>query len=619
MRKKSTFGKAFPDQFKRVKSKYHHFSPKKDGGMKWEDALVPGYSEETDEYPVTSPWAKIAFSSVLLLVLVVLLGRLFHLQVVQGKNNRDLADYNRIQVKVIHAPRGVIYDRQGTILAQNEPGFRLVESSASASNRFSYISRDEAIKMEIDNDPRFKGLEFDSIRTYPLASASAHILGYVGEITAEELKMAKYKGYNPGDKVGRGGIEETYEKILRGTDGGEIIEVDAQGNKLRTLRETPAIPGQNLYLTIDAGLQMAAQKQLEEAVKKNKSCCGSVIAQDPRSGEILALVSYPSYNPKDISGAILSDNSPMLNRAIAGLYPPGSTFKIATVLAGLGSGKVSADTKFEDTGFVTLGTFRFSNWFFTQYGGKDEGGVNAARALQRSNDIYFYRLGMLVGEQWFADTARKLGMGKEQGIDIPGEMTGVIPDNKWKEENIGETWYPGDTLHMSIGQGFVLTTPLQISNLISTIAANGKQYPPHLAWKITDHKGKLIKHFKYDNVSTHGFNQKDIDTVKEGLSMVTKAGGTAWPFFTFPIPTAGKTGTAEFGDLKKTHAWYTGYAPEQSPEIAVTAMVEGGGEGSGTTGPIVKEVFRWYFSENKNDLIKDIAPVASGSARIIGE
>lgn len=547
----------------------------------------------------------------LIIAFSILLIRLFVLQIIEGKNNRDLADSNRIQIKIIHAPRGVIYDRNGKIVAQNEPAFRLVEGA-----RITRVSRDEALKMEVKGDPNFKNLEIDNARTYPQAAKMVHILGYLSEITGDELKDPDYKNYKSGDLVGRSGVEETYEKLLRGADGGEIIEVDAQGKKIRTLRKNDAIPGQNLYLTIDADLQMIAYDRLEEAIKKAGACCGALIGVEPLSGQVLTLVSYPAFNPYDISAALGSQNAPILNRVVAGTYPPGSTFKIVSALAGLFSGKINEQTVFEDTGVVTLGSFSFSNWYFTQYG-KLEGAVGIAKALKRSNDTFFYRLGQVVGEEVLASTARKLGMGQKIGIDIPGEDVGVVPDKDWKIKNTGEVWYPGDTLHMSIGQGFVLATPLEISNLVSQVAAEGKQFPPHLGLKITNNVGHVIKEFRFNESISKEFKPRYWKLVKDGLAGVTKEGGTAWPFFTFPIPTAGKTGTAEYGDVKgKTHAWYTSFAPLDDPKIALTVLVESGGEGSSVAAPVAKEIYRWFFSPDKTNLIKDTNYVASDSAKL---
>ena len=622
--KKFKFGGAFPDQLNKVRFASGRFHKKRQLGLDWQESIIGGEGGiESTQTPTASPWRKLFLSIVIVSVFSALFFKLFEMQIIHGSDNLTLADSNRIQIKIIHAPRGVIYDRNGKVLAQNEPGFRLLEKNGQ-DLKTSLVSRDEVLKWEAVDDPRLKDVEIDSIRSYPMGVSTSHTLGYISEITKEELDEQNLKNpqasklsYKGGDKIGRGGIEESYEKTLRGIDGGEIIEVDSTGKKLRTLRKTDPIPGQNLYLSIDADLQNLAHKLLEETIQKTKSCCGAIVAQDPISGQILALASYPSFNPKNITDALSAPNSPLLNRAIAGTYPPGSTFKIASSLAGLDSGKIDADTQFEDTGVMNLGPFTFANWYFTQYGRK-EGSVNLVKALKRSNDIFFYRLGELTGEKVLSDSAKKSGLGKVLGIDILGEVNGLIPDDNWKQENIGEVWYPGDTLHMAIGQGFVLTTPLQINNLVSLIAADGRQYPPHLGLKITGPEGNLIKEFKYE-FSTPSFKESDIALVKQGLSEVPKDGGTAWPFFSFPISSAGKTGTAEYGDLKKTHAWYTGYAPANDPKIAVTVLIEGGGEGSTVASPIVKEMFRWFLSEDKSNLIKDLGVVATDSARTLGE
>jgi penicillin-binding protein 2 len=650
-RKKTFFGKAFSDELAKVSSKTK-FSGGKSSYEISESFMLGGASNFFQSSPADS-YRKLLLPLFFLVIFGIFFLRLFHLQIVEGKNSRELADSNRVQVKVIHAPRGVIYDRNGKILAQDEPGFRYKEATSGGSKTF-YISRDDALKLEVSGDPRLKNLEIDNIRNYPFGEKTAHILGYVSEITAEELKDPVYQNddksssifssfsltapvtsilgqtatpYRGGDRVGRIGIEEIYEKTLRGIDGGEIIEVDAKGEKVRTLRKIDPVPGQNIYLSIDSGLQSIVYDKLAEFAKKANACCGAVIVQDPRNGEVLSLVSYPSFNPKKIDESLSNPNSPFLNRAISGTYPPGSTFKIVSSLAGLNSGKITPETQFEDTGVLTLGPFKFANWYFTEYGRKEEGLVDVKRALKRSNDIFFYRLGQLTGEEIIAQTAKQMGLGNKLGIDLPGEQEGLIPNNQWKKDNFGEVWYPGDTLHMAIGQGFVLTTPLQVSNLSLQIASDGRYYPPHLAKKITSPTGRLVKEFKYENLSASNFKQTDINLVKAGLNEVPKNGGTAWPFFTFPIETAGKTGTAEFGgiindkgqNVYKTHAWYTSYAPVQNPEISATVLVEAGGEGSTTASPIAKEIYRWYFSPDKTNLIKDTYNVATESARTLGE
>lgn len=612
---KKSLGLTFPEEVAKVSMKSGHFR-KSHHDKSWEDLLIPNFDPEFDPGGVNA-WRILVIFLICLVGFFVLFVRVFHLQLVKGSENRSLADSNRIQVKVIHAPRGVIFDRNSKVLAANEPGFRLVETTNSGT-KTTLISRDEALKMEVDGDPRFANLEIDNIRSYPFKDKLAHVLGYVGEITKDELANPQYSGLKVGDKIGRGGVEQTYQKNLRGIDGGEIIEVNSKGEKLRTLRQIDPIPGQNLYLSIDSDLQNLVYNQLQTALQKSGSCCGAAVVSDPQTGEILAMVSLPSFDPTRLDLALTSPNSPILNRAIAGLYPPGSTFKIASALAGLESGKITPQTQYEDTGVLSLGPYQFANWYYSQYG-KTEGSVNLEKALQRSNDIFFYQLGATIGENALADTARKLGLGKTTGVDLPGEVDGLIPTPDWKQKQVGEVWYPGDTLHMAIGQGYVLTTPLQILNMTDFVASNGHLIAPHLAVNLRDNFGNTTKQFKYP-VQKTDFKSSDLNLVQAGLALVPQTGGTAWPFFTFPIPTSGKTGTAEFGNQNKTHAWYTGFAPSNGPKIAATVLVEGGGEGSNVSSPVVKEIFRWALSSDKNHLISDTTPqIATSSAKTLGE
>lgn len=585
----------------------------------WRETLIPNFIPREIATPVSS-WRLVFLSCIFLLAFFGLFLRLFHLQIVQGQENRELADSNRIQLRIIHAPRGVIFDRNGKVLAETNPGFRLGKQ---------FISRDEALALEANNDPRFNDLEIDAIRYYPMGEQTAHILGYVGQISENELKLPQYSGYRVGDRVGRSGIEQIYEAELRGTDGAEVIEVDASGKKLRTLRTIDPIPGHNIYLSIDADLQKTVYDDLKQGVQRAKSCCGAAVVEDPNTGGILAMASYPSFDPNaftdpkrndEVSAYFNDPNSPLLNRVIAGTYPPGSTFKIATALAGLSSGKINSQTEFDDTGVMKLGPYSFANWYFTEYG-KTEGWINMIRALQRSNDVYFYNVGEVIGEKKLGEVATEIGFGKKLGVDLPGEADGLIPTDEWKQASVGQVWYPGDTLHMAIGQGYVLATPLQIMGETSFVAANGKLYQPHLAIRITDPDGSGVKKFSFSPLVQNIFRQSDLGLVKQGLALVPSQGGTAWPFFNFSIPTAGKTGTAEFGDPKgATHAWYTSYAPAKSPQITATVLVEGAGEGSNIAAPIVKNIYSWYFSPDKNHVKNfDVAPVATASAKALGE
>jgi penicillin-binding protein 2 len=621
IRKPKTLGFAFGDSLRKVNKKTAHFHSQKE--KSWEDLLIPNYKEQLPAVSENS-WRPTIAVIIIIICFFGIFIRLFHLQVVRGDEMKKLADGNRVQIKVIHAPRGVIYDRNGKVLAANAPGFRLTNPE---SKKIRYISREEALELEVKKDPLAANLEVDSLRFYPGADKTAHILGYIGEISPEQLETEKYKNYKSGDVIGQSGIEYVYEEYLRGSDGGEIIEIDSKGKKIRTIREIPPVPGQNLYLSIDNDLQILTFNKLKEVADKSGSCCAAAIVQNPTTGEILADVSIPSFDSniftQSLSGdsvleILTAENSPVLNRSIGGTYPPGSTYKIISSLAALDSGKVKPDTIFEDTGEIFLGPFRFTNWYFTQYGRK-EGPVDLVKALKRSNDTYYYRVGELIGEEIIGEWSKKLGIGKTLGIDLPGEQTGLVPDGKWKQETLGEVWYPGDTLHMSIGQGFILTTPLQVLAFTSFIAADGVIYQPHLALKITGEGDQIIKEFEPKVLAENLATKEQIDIIKKGLEEVPKDGGTAWPFFTFPILTAGKTGTAEYGDAEKTHAWYTGYAPADDPKITATVLIEGGGEGSSVASPVVKEIFRWFLSDDKNKLIKDTGSIATDSARTLGE
>lgn len=618
MRKKRNLGFGFADEVAKVSTKIIH--PTKNKGIDWKDSLIPNFDSNFEVKYVKNSWIVLSLTCLCLILFFIIFLRLFHLQIVEGKINRELADGNRIQIKVIHAPRGVIFDRNGKILAANSPAFRLVDKgSTSAVSKTRLISREEALALEVNSDPGSLDLEVDNVRTYPMGEKLAHVVGYVGEISQNQLNNKEYKNYQLGDRIGQVGIEAQYESILRGVDGGEIIEVDSSQRRVRTLRTNPPIAGQNIYLTIDMQLQDKIYQNLKSAISKSGSCCGAAVAMNPTNGQILSLVSLPSYDPniftssKDdstIAQIFTQKDSPVLNRVIGGTYPPGSTFKIVSSLAAITSGKITAQTTIQDTGEIYLGSFKFTNWYFTQYG-KTDGLVNLQKAIQRSNDIYFYQIGRIIGEGALIEWANKLKLGGKLNIDIPGEETGLIPTDEWKRKTFGIGWYPGDTLHMAIGQGFVLATPIQILGITSFMAADGVLYQPQL--KLTNFK----PHILVDNLA----EPDKIKLVKDGMKLVPKQGGSAWPFFTFPLATGGKTGTSEFGDQGKTHAWYTSFAPADNPRIVMTVLIEAGGQGSNVAAPVAKEVYRWYFSEDKNKLIQDIYTLAteSASAKTLGE
>ena len=529
------------------------------------------------------------FLGLLTIGFLLLVGKLFELQVVFGSKNRALAEGNRIKKEVIPAPRGIIYDRYGKELVRNVPIYRLrvEEGCEDEEGCFKVISRDEALNLEAQG--KLDDLRIDIGRDYLYREALAHVLGYLGEATKEEVELGKYQ---IGDLVGRMGIEEKYDRLLRGQDGGLIYEVDAYGNKIREIGRFEPISGNDLHLLIDAELSKKAYESLAEKP-------GAVVVSKVENNEILVLVSSPSFDPNLLSKTENGDEKnqekikdllenplkPFFNRAITGAYPPGSTFKIVTATAGIEEGRVDENTIYNDTGQIQIGEYVYRNWYFTQYG-KTEGEIDIVMAIKRSTDTFFYKVGEWVGATRLAEWAYAFGLGKKTGIKLPGEVAGFVPTPKEKQRLKGERWFLGNTYHFAIGQGDMLTTPLQVNNLTSVIANDGELCSPSL--------------LEDEEVNCQSLRLKDLSLrlVKEGMKEVCSPNGTAFPFFEFKPQVACKTGTAEFGDPEgKTHAWITAFAPFDKPDIVATALIEKGGEGSYIAAPVVKEIMDYYFNE----------------------
>lgn len=570
----------------------------------------------------------------------LLLYNAIRLQLISGPYYRVLSEQNRMRTKILHAPRGTIYDRDGNALVHNIPGYREKAKDCKGVNDcFRFLSRDEVLRRKAKGE-ELENLEIDSLRQYVSPNVFTHMLGYISPLTKEEFEDPSFraKGYTIGDQVGRGGVEEQYEETLRGTSGKELIETDATGKELRVLGKVDPVAGKDITLAVD--------RKLEEVVyEAMKGKTGAVVVSDPRTGEIRTLLSMPSFDTnmftlgdsfkpekeekneekeqeivyKTVS-EVLSDGTyrPLFNRAIAGTYPPGSTFKIITASAALEKGAIDANTQIEDTGILRIGEFSFANWYFTQYG-KTEGALNIVGALRRSNDIFFYKVAEMTGINDLRAMGERFGLSKKLGIDLPGEASGLFPSDEWKKETFGEPWYIGDTYHIGIGQGFLLTTPLQMNVWTAAIANNGTICQP-IVLKAEECKIRNEKFLK----------DETLDLIKEGLRQACDTGGTGWPLFKFKmknekvkidernffppqegtesglpagrqgqvhIPVACKTGTAEFGDPKdRTHAWFTAYAPIADPELVVTVLVEAGGEGSNVAAPIAKKIFEEWFS-----------------------
>jgi len=518
------------------------------------------------------------FYGFLIISFLLLIGRLFELQIILGAKYRTLAEENRIKKEAIPAPRGMIYDRNNKPLIKNEPIYRL-EKKKCELDCFEEIAREEALKIEAAGGEEAERLRLDVGRDYLYGRALAHVLGYLGEVSEEEVKSGKW---GLGDLVGRTGVEEKYEEILQGQDGGVIYEVDTLGNRVREIGKVETVPGRDLYLSIDTQLSKVAYQALEGKP-------GAVIATEAKTGQVLVLVSTPAFNPNQISPEdLIDEKKPMFNRAIGGQYPPGSTFKVVTAAAGIEENKVDESTVYEDVGFIQIGEYIYKNWYYNQYG-RTEGEIGLVRAIKRSTDTFFYKVGEWVGANKLAEWGKAFGLGQETGIDLSGEVAGLVPTPKWKEKTIGEKWFLGNTYHFAIGQADLLTTPLQVNMMTSVISNEGKLCQPKIFRSpITDHRSPACQDLK--------LKSETLRLVKEGMKEACSTGGTAFPFFDFSPQVGCKTGTAEFGDPEeRTHAWLTAFAPVDDPEIIVTALVEKGGEGAYVAAPIVKEVMETWF------------------------
>jgi len=551
-------------------------------------------------------WLSWFLKGILYVGFLVLITRLFELQVVKGNYFRSLSEGNRIRRVPITAARGNIIARGGEILVGNRLVGRKVIfdpiEGYKKLNEFSEINEDEII--------------MEWVRNYEIGERFAHISGYLGEVNENEVGKVNPKCQEKGPRLlgsftGRTGLEEAYECSLLGIDGEELIEVDSLGNKVRTLGRKDPIPGRDVKTTIDIGLQ----KKVSELYKGVK---GAVIVTDT-NGEILALYSSPSYDPNifvnsegsdEIVQTLENENKPFFNRAIGGMFHPGSVFKPVVAVAVIEEGIVDDNYTYSDPGVITInspyGIFSYSNWYYSQYGRK-EGEIDLIRAIARSTDTFFYKLGELLGIEKLDKWAYKFGLGEKTGIDIPGEISGLVPSPEWKEKNRGERWFLGNTYHMSIGQGDIALTPLGVNTAIAAIASGGLLCPPHIInteesknfqFPSSESQASLISNFQCKDLE---ISHETIDMIKKGMLGACSSGGTGFTFFDFiektGIPVACKTGTAETEEEGKTHAWFTVFAPVPDPEIVATVLVEKGGEGAYVAGPIAREIFNYWFLE----------------------
>lgn len=520
----------------------------------------------------------------LVFAFLILIGRLFDLQIIRGDYFRSLSDGNRIRRIAILAPRGKIFARGGETLVDNEE----IKKSVIFNENVGFE------KIPAAGNSKSEGIITEWKRIYTLSEAASHITGYVGEVNEEEL--GKIRGGCPdhgprklGNFVGRTGLEEEYECLLFGTDGEELIEVDAMGKNIRSLGRRDPIPGNDLKTTIDFGLQ----NKVYDLMKDKK---GGVVISDG-NGQILALYSAPGYDPNvfvdidkrgEIASIVNNKDFPLFNRVIGGLFHPGSIYKPFVAAAALSDGKIDKNYYYNDTGSIVIksvyGTYEYKNWYFTQYGGV-EGNINLVKALARSTDTFFYKVGELTGVDEIVKWSEKFGLNQDTEIDLPGEMKGLVPNQKWKLKVKGERWFLGNTYHMSIGQGDLALTPIALNMATSAIVNGGKLCKAHIGEK--DIECRDI-----------GLNADSISLIKEGMADVCKTGGTGYTFFDFKeksgVDVLCKTGTAQ-NESGEPHAWFSAIGPSENPQIVATILVENGGEGSKVAGPIAREIFNYYF------------------------
>jgi len=573
-------------------------------------------------------------NAIIIALISVLVLRLWQIQVLQGRDFLRQSEENRIRDYTITAPRGIIYDRKGRPLVTSRPSFTVAVLPLELTTPGMVLPRLAAllgmtfqdIKARIDANrsrpfepvrikrdlpthvvARIEENRLDlpgviilaePVRHYLHGQMGAHIFGYVGEVSEAELADRRERGYKLGDLIGKAGVERTYEEVLRGVDGHLRMEVDALGRPLRVLQRVPAVSGRSIALTIDLDLQRAAFEGLRlvlegEALVTAQS--GAVVAMDPRNGEILAMESVPSYDPnvfaigisaKQWEGLTKDRLKPMLNRSIATVFEPGSVFKVVTATAALEEGIVNRSSTFYAPGY-----FRLGRWVFGDL--RAWGTVNFIQGIQNSINVVFYTLGHRVGGEALASYARKMGLGELTGVDLPGEAVGTIPSPSTKQALVGEPWYPGDAVNMSIGQGAVTVTPIQIARMMASIANGGTVLQPRLLLFAYD-KDRKPQPAGVPVVQRRDiYNAKTLAVLHEGLRAAVER-GTGRASNLKQVHVSGKTGSAE-NPRGKPHAWFAGFAPSEAPRIVVVAFVEHGFRGGLASAPIVRRVLEAAF------------------------
>ncbi len=587
----------------------------------------------------------IGLSLVAALFFLLLILRLWYLQGINVDRYQSLSEKNRIRYMPVSAPRGPIFDREGELLVDNRPAFgvsvmrqevedkdqlldnlaRYIEADRedlemrwAAGIRFPYyrpvpladdVDRDVLEKVQ-ENSLELPGILIDvnPLRSYPYEDLAAHLFGYLGEITEAEMRSSAFAGYRAGDFVGQTGLEKSLEPYLRGREGQRLVEVDVKGKELRVLKIQEPVPGNKVFLTLDKNLQLAAQDAIADQA-------GSVVVLDVRTGEVLALVSRPSFNPasfaRGISGTewielLQNPRHPLQNKSIKGQYPPASTFKIVTALAALRAGVATVATRVDCNGSTAVGNRHFRCWKRSGHGQTD-----LKKAMRESCDIWFYKVGLELGVDRIAEMARELGLGADLGFVLEGEKRGLVPTRSWKRQRFGSPWYDGETVISAIGQGYMLTTPLQLATMTAAVANEGKLLRPQVVQRIEGWDGTVFKQMQPEVLNTVDFGEGNLRTVQETLeAVVNEPHGTGRASRLKEVRVAGKTGTAQVVRRKdddetknetvtpykfRDHALFVAYAPADDPQIAVAVVIEHGEHGSSTAAPIARSVLEAYF------------------------
>lgn len=564
-------------------------------------------------------------------VFLVLTLRLWGLQILQGKRYYTLSQNNRLRLQIAEAPRGLILDRNGEVIVENRPSFDVlaipedvknIEGTSSLLSKILGVPSEEIrsrlqgsqarpyqtvlLRKEIGLEPAITieerkldlpgiSLQVRPVRSYPSGLMAAQLLGYVREINQAQLQQEEFQDFRPGDNLGQGGIEGKYDPLVRGIDGGDQIEVDARGRVIKVVERIEPMTGYALVLTIDKRLQSMA----EEAFAGKK---GTVVVMDPNNGEILAMVSRPSYDPSLFASRLTPEewervvedpDHPLQNRSFQAQYPPGSIFKLVTALAALEKGAITPETKFTCNGSFSIGNYEYLCW-------KPEGHgtLDLYQAIAVSCNVYFYNVALRTGINDMARVARELGFGEETGIQLGSEARGLVPSPKWKLRFRGEPWFPGNTVQAAIGQGLVSVTPLQMINAISAIANGGTIYRPRVLKRVLGDNGEVIEEYGPEIIHRLSLRPENLAILRKAMEMVVNQ-GTGVRARIPGLEVAGKTATAQIvgktgrerGPLRpdlRDHAWFVAFAPVNEPKIAVAVIVENGGFGGVVGAPIAR-------------------------------